>query len=159
MKATQTTSFRPGNKPLIVWDGNCGFCKYWILKWKVLTQDKIAFATYQEIVPQLEDMEEQTFRNAVQLIMPDGTVYGGAAAAFKSMAIGANFNLFDTLYSQLALFRKVSDWGYQWIADHRPFMYKLSTFLFGKNPLRPSYGGVLSVALLALSGIGLRALL
>jgi predicted DCC family thiol-disulfide oxidoreductase YuxK len=159
MKPTQYTSFRPGSKPLIVWDGTCGFCKYWILKWKVITKDKIDYATYQETAPLIEDMEVDTFKRAVQMIMPDGRVYSGAAAAFKSMTLGADFKLFEKLYNQSGLFRKVSDMIYQWITEHRPFMYKLTTFLFGKNPLRPAYKGLLSLALLVIAGAGLGALL
>lgn len=41
------------------------------------------------------------------------------------------------LYNKVGIFRWASDWFYNWISKHRPFMYKLTTAMFGKNPAKP----------------------
>ena len=30
-------------KPILIYDGNCGFCKKWVQRWKVLTEDKVDY--------------------------------------------------------------------------------------------------------------------
>jgi len=38
----------PPSKPLLLWDGECDFCRLWIERWKEITAGKIDYATYQE---------------------------------------------------------------------------------------------------------------
>ncbi|MCC4212464.1 hypothetical protein LLW17_07030 [Leeuwenhoekiella sp. Mr9] len=38
-------------------------------------------------------------------------------------------------YTQNATFRKLSDHGYNFIAKHRPAMFKLTKMMFGSDPL------------------------
>jgi predicted DCC family thiol-disulfide oxidoreductase YuxK len=36
-------------RPLLIYDGDCGFCNYWVRYWQKLTGDRVAYAPYQEI--------------------------------------------------------------------------------------------------------------
>ena len=41
------------DKPVLIYDGNCGFCKIWIEYWKTLTADAIVYAASQNVGPRL----------------------------------------------------------------------------------------------------------
>ena len=42
----------PREKPLLVYDGNCGFCRLWIDRWRVITGDRLLYAPFQEAAEQ-----------------------------------------------------------------------------------------------------------
>lgn len=136
MEQPQYTDYAPTGKPLLIWDGNCGFCKYWIIKWKQFAGDTVEFDTYQNVASRFKDLPESDFKKAVHLVDTNGRIYRGAAAAFHSIALNKKMSWLDKLYQKSALFRQISENVYKWIADHRPFMYQLSVKLFGKNPAR-----------------------
>ena len=39
-------------RPLLIYDGDCGFCNYWVRYWQKLTGDRVAYAPYQETAAQ-----------------------------------------------------------------------------------------------------------
>ena len=39
-------------RPLLIYDGDCGFCKYLVRYWQKLTGDRVAYAPYQETAAQ-----------------------------------------------------------------------------------------------------------
>ncbi|MDN3725462.1 DCC1-like thiol-disulfide oxidoreductase family protein [Aequorivita sp. SDUM287046] len=131
----QRTAFPPLEKPMMVWDGECGFCKYWITHWKSKTADRLDYRTYQEVAGNFPDIPLKEFKKASRLIELDGTVYSGPDSAYKS------FTYFKTedfrwhrWYSKDNWFTWLSDRGYNFIAKHRSFMFPLSKIFFGKNP-------------------------
>lgn len=128
------TAHPPKFKPLLVYDGNCGFCKYWIIKWKRLTYDHIDYSPYQKVLNQFEDIPEHHFKEAVRFINLDGTVGNGPEAAFQTLKYKKRYRFLHRWYAKYTWFQKLSDFGYQWVADHRNFLFKVSRFLFGKKP-------------------------
>ena len=38
----------PGQRPLLVYDGDCGFCRKWVRRWQLRTGDRADYAPYQE---------------------------------------------------------------------------------------------------------------
>lgn len=133
------TNYPPSYKPLMVWDGRCGFCHYWVIRWKMATDDKIDYAPYQEAAGLFPDIPRDRFKEAVRLIDIDGRVYNGPEAAFRSYFIGDKMLWLERLYRENRIFRNISDHGYQWISNHRPFMYNLTISMFGKNPAKLKY--------------------
>ena len=35
------------SKPILVYDGECGFCRRWIERWRVVTGDRVVYLPYQ----------------------------------------------------------------------------------------------------------------
>ena len=124
----------PPEKPILIWDGQCGFCKYWVIRWKMMTGNKVEYAPFQEVAKKFPDIEERHFRQAARLIEPSGRIYDGPEAAYKTLTYAHRWTFLYDWYQKNALFRHLSDHAYQWIADHRPFMGKLTVGLFGKDP-------------------------
>lgn len=135
---TQHTAFRP-DKPLLVWDGDCGFCKYWVIRWKKMTGEHIVYRPYQEMLDTIRDIPESEFRKAAQLIDRDGSVHSGAAAAYKALSYAGRWRFLYSMYTSSGLFRSISDRGYRFVANHRTGLYKVTVAMFGKNPARLRY--------------------
>ena len=133
------TSFLP-KRPMMVWDGECNFCKYWISIWKSKTGENISYETYQNVITDIPDIQEQFFEKAVRLIELDGRIFGGPDAAFRSMLYYKTpVGLWHRLYHRFWLFRKISDYGYKFVTEHRTFMLTLSKMMFGSNPLERKF--------------------
>lgn len=128
------------NKSTIVYDGNCGFCKYWLVKWKRITnQDKLNFEylSFQENHSLFPDIPLERFKEAVQLIESDGKVYSGPSAAFYSLHLANKYLILNRWYVSKKWFQKWSDRAYQFIATNRDTFFIISKLLFGSNPARP----------------------
>ena len=72
--------------PLLVFDGDCLFCRSWVEYWKDLTGDQVGYSSFQEVGERFPQVSHQQFRSAVQLILPDGEVRSGAHAVFTTLA-------------------------------------------------------------------------
>lgn len=149
------TDFPPKETPLMVYDGNCGFCKYWIIKWKALTKESVNYAPYQRVMTHFKDVPVDYFKTAVRLILPNGDVISGPAAAYYSNQNNWIFSRLYKVYLKSPAFRKSSNRLYQWIADNRKLMYQISVRCFGKNPRKVRHYWLLYLVaiILAISGI------
>lgn len=122
---------------MMVWDGECGFCKYWITNWKSKTDAQIDYRTLQEVAKQFKDIPLKEFKKASRLIEPDGAVYSGPDSAYRSFLYFKNTNPpWHRWYSQYKLFSFPSDHTYNFIAKNRSFMFSLTKLFFGRNPER-----------------------
>ncbi|MEX0966509.1 MAG: DCC1-like thiol-disulfide oxidoreductase family protein [Bacteroidia bacterium] len=133
----RTTKFAPENKALMIWDGDCGFCHYWVLRWKKITNDAIDYAPFQEVAPAFKDIDESVFRESVVLVEPDGTYYINAAAPFRSFTYGKKWGWLYSLYESSGAFAALSDRIYRLISNNRPSLMKVTIATFGKNPASP----------------------
>jgi len=77
------------SKPLLIYDGRCGFCKIWIDYWRKLTGDRVEYAASQDVGEQYPQITKKEFSEAVQLVRPDGSVAGGALGCGLPAAGGA----------------------------------------------------------------------
>lgn len=124
-------------KPLLIWDGECGFCHYWVIRWKVMTGEAVDYESYQEAGGHFPSISEEEFRRAAFLIEPGGAAYRGMGAAYRTFTYDGRWGFLFSLYQRSALFRKSSARLYRWIARHRPLMFRLTRLLWGKNPANP----------------------
>src|SRR5438105_799982 len=85
-------------KPLLVYDGDCGFCKRWVVRWRAATGDAVDYAPYQTVAARFPHIPLLAFRQAVHLLEPDGRVTRGAAAAFRSFKLARRSRWLDWAY-------------------------------------------------------------
>lgn len=129
------TEFPPKEKPMMVWDGECGFCKYWITNWKSKTDGRIDYRTFQEVAERYKDIPLKEFKKASRLIEPDGSVFSGPDSAYRSFHYIKNTSSpWHRWYSHYKIFNSLSDHTYNFIAKNRSSMFKLTKIFFGKNP-------------------------
>jgi predicted DCC family thiol-disulfide oxidoreductase YuxK len=116
-------------KALLIYDGDCSFCKYWIGRWKARTGDKIVYKPYQEMPEGYFGIAKRDFQRGVQFISPEGVHYSNARAVFEVLAIGGNSN-WRWLYHRLPLANKIFELKYRFIANNRNFFFKLTRLFF-----------------------------
>lgn len=68
------------NRPVVVYDGSCGFCRKSVLRLKRWDRDdRIDLLSLQDDrAPALTRRSPEALRRAAHVVLPDGTVYAGA---------------------------------------------------------------------------------
>src|SRR5881275_2683498 len=61
----------PPPKPLMIWDGECHFCKRWIERWQEITAGKVDYVTYQQAAHRFPEIPIEQFQRAVALELFD----------------------------------------------------------------------------------------
>jgi len=131
---------RPASpRPLLIYDGDCGFCGYWARYWQKLTGDRVEYRPYQEVAPQYPTIAQADFQRAVQFIAPDGHHASAAEASFLTLSHARGKGFWLALYRHLPGFAAVSEWVYAIIAAHRPAFFRISLLLWGRNPEPPRF--------------------
>jgi predicted DCC family thiol-disulfide oxidoreductase YuxK len=129
----------PSNVPLLVFDGDCSFCRIWIGFWKRLTGNRVAYAPYQEVAAQFPQVPPENFKRAVQLILPDGEMLSAAHAVLRSLADVPDYAWMLWAYHHVPGFATIAEWLYRRIAAHRSLFYHVTVFLWGKQLEPASY--------------------
>jgi predicted DCC family thiol-disulfide oxidoreductase YuxK len=118
------------DRPCLIWDGDCGFCRRSVQQLRALTAERVEYEPYQTAHLRFPTIPIESFRRAVHLVEPDGTVSRGAEAVFRTLA-HAGRSLPLTAYRHLPGFAALSEWGYRQVADHRNLASRLVSLLFG----------------------------
>src|SRR5713101_2761919 len=121
------------SKPLLIYDGDCGFCTYWARYWQNLTGDRISYAPYQEAAQRFPKIPLAEFQRAVQYIAPDGKIASAAEASFLTLSHARGKGVWLELYRRLPGFAAISERVYAFIAAHRPAFHRLSLGLWGRD--------------------------
>ncbi len=127
----------PRDRPLLVFDGDCAFCRFWLERWKSTLGDRVDDAPYQEIDTEHEGLPELDFAEAVVLVARDGEIHRGARAVFEALSLAPGRAWPRALYRRLPGFAAASEWSYRWIARHRGAASRLTRWGVGPDP-RPS---------------------
>jgi predicted DCC family thiol-disulfide oxidoreductase YuxK len=129
----------PPPKPLLIWDGECDFCRLWIERWREITAAKVDYATYQEAAERFPEIPLDHWTRAMALIKPDGNVFSAADALYQSLAYRRSRRWLAWTYDNLPGFAAMSETGYSFIARHRNFASAVTRLLWGKDVGRPTY--------------------
>jgi predicted DCC family thiol-disulfide oxidoreductase YuxK len=127
-----------GTRPLLVYDGDCGFCGYWARYWQKLTGESVSYRPYQEVASQYSAIPTAAFQRAVQYFTPDGQHRASAAeASFLTLSHARGKGIWLALYRKLPGFAALSELTYAFIAAHRAAFYRISLILWGRDPAPP----------------------
>ncbi len=147
---------KPPEKPIMVWDGECGFCKYWVTVWHKNTEDRLQYEKYQDVHERFRSIPLKEFKKASRMIETDGQVFSGPDSAYRSfMYFRSPIKYPHRWYHKYKFFKSLSDHTYNWIAKHRPFMFKLTKLFWGPDPQnsKPFWLGWLLVLILIFFGL------
>ena len=126
-------------KPLLIYDGDCRFCRRWIERWRGITGDRVEYAPYQEVSSRFPQIAKEEFRSAVQLVESDGKIYRAAEAVFRSLATVPARRWLLWSYSRIPGVRWLTEFFYRLVARHRAFFSKVTYFFWGDDVRRSSY--------------------
>jgi lipase maturation factor 1 len=122
--------------PLVIFDGRCGFCRIWIEYWRIITRDRVTYATSQEVGGLYPQIRPEDFGQSVQLVLPDGAVMRGARAVFVTLTYARGMAWLLWAYEHVPGFAPATEAAYRLIAAHRTFFYHLTRVTFGQR-VRP----------------------
>jgi predicted DCC family thiol-disulfide oxidoreductase YuxK len=129
----------PPPKPLMIWDGECHFCKRWIERWREITAGKVDYATYQEAAARFPEIPIEQFKRAVAFIEPDGEAFFAAEAVYRSLRYRSSKKWLTWSYDHVPGFAVISETAYQFIARHRGLGSTFTRLLWGKDVRPPTY--------------------
>ncbi|MBA4150689.1 MAG: lipase maturation factor family protein [Verrucomicrobia bacterium] len=130
----------PPEKPLIVFDGDCGFCTLWVRRWEQTTAGDVQFLPSQDptISERFPEIPKEKFETSVQLVQKNGEVYSGSEAVFRGLAEGCSkWPL--RFYEKVPGFAPVSEAVYGMVSRNRQFFSALTRLMWGKHVERPTY--------------------
>lgn len=130
----------PRTKPVLIYDGECGFCKKWIALWQRLTGDSLDYGPSQELSKEFPQIPVATFDQSVVLVFPSGKILKGAEAVFASLSqahSGWLARLLWKAHTSIPVFRRIVEWAYRLVARRRIFFSHLTYWLLG-DELEPS---------------------
>ena len=127
-------------KPILYWDGDCGFCRRWVERWRSTTGDAVEYRTLQGAPAEVIAASGGEKLERIVLARPDGTLATGAAAALTSLAPhDTDARWMFAAYRHVPFFRPIAEACYRWIAEHRGFSAKLTSLLWGRSTEKPTY--------------------
>ena len=124
-----------------------------------MTDDAVDYLPFQDaqISTRFPEIPREQFEKSVQLIEPDGAVFSGAQAVFRSMAKNPKRRWPVHLYQASPFFAGITERAYEFVANHRMAFSLITRTLWGKHVERPDYRLTRWIFLRALGAIYLVA--
>jgi predicted DCC family thiol-disulfide oxidoreductase YuxK len=148
---------QPPAKPLMLFDGDCHFCRRWIERWRETTGGAVDYSPFQEAAAQFPEISREACERAVQLVATDGRVFSGAEAVFRSLGHGGGPKWPARCYEKVPGVAPVTELAYRAVAKNRMLASYGTRLLWGKDVRRPTYSVARQVFLRALGLIFLIA--
>jgi predicted DCC family thiol-disulfide oxidoreductase YuxK len=115
-------------KPLVVYDGDCAFCKAWVGYSRHRTKSKVNYEPFQKLSKDYSHIPLSDFKKSVQLIDRDEKIYSGAEAIYRILRYGSGWmwKVAVWKYKKVPGFAGFSEWMYRVVVNHRSFFFKLA---------------------------------
>jgi predicted DCC family thiol-disulfide oxidoreductase YuxK len=126
-------------KPVLIFDGDCGICRYWVNYWQTLTGDSVDYQPYQEAAGNYPDISVDEFRRSIQFITAAGEVCSGAQAVYVLLKGHFPYSFYLLLYRYLPGFAFLAEWAYTFFSRHRGLLGFISHVLWGRKLEAPKY--------------------
>ena len=147
---------RQVDRPLVIIDGDCGFCRRTAERMREITGDRADYAPSQEVGGDFPSILPEEFAREFKLVEPDGHVTGGAEAACRLLFVGGQSpwsGLPLWVYRTLPGARWAADAGYRFVAEHRMFFSALVRWGWGNDLRRATFSSARTWFLRALGAV------
>ncbi|MCP3099687.1 lipase maturation factor family protein [Myxococcus sp. K15C18031901] len=127
-------AFDPSPRPLVFYDGDCGFCRRWVARWSARTQGRVRFLPGSDWRRRLLGISSKDMRGAMQLVEPSGRLSRGAEAAFRALTWSPRWT--TRVAARLGLLPGVLQAArgvYGVIARNRTAASRVDRWLFGRS--------------------------
>ncbi|HJT80611.1 MAG TPA: lipase maturation factor family protein [Chthoniobacterales bacterium] len=138
----RSEQFRVSNPPpeaILIWDGDCRFCRLWVERWRVVSGNRVDDATFQQAAERFPEIPRQQFERAVVYIDTGGHVFTGAAAIFRSVESRFSRRWLAWSYDHVPGFGGISEFVYGIVARHRQASSAITGLLWGSDVRPPTY--------------------
>src|SRR5579864_8689398 len=117
--------------PMLVFDGDCSFCRAWVDYWRRLTGERVLYTPCQEIGSRFPNLSQKDFAAAVSLFLPTGEVRIAAHAVFSLLNFVSGKRWMLWMYVQIPGFALIAELLYRVVARHRSLAYWTTRALWG----------------------------
>lgn len=128
-------------KALMIYDGDCNFCKFWIIRWQRSTVGRVEYVASQDsrVAEQFPELTREQFEGSVQFIETDGCIYSGAEAVFRSLTYTRFWGWTLWMYQHVPGAAPITEWAYHFVARRREAFSFLTRVLWGREGALPTY--------------------
>jgi predicted DCC family thiol-disulfide oxidoreductase YuxK len=108
------------NLPVLIYDGHCNFCRRQASRVSALSGGRLKLESFHDagVLERYPGLTHEACEEAMQLVLPDGRIFAGAAAAAEAFRLNPAFGGLGVLY-YLPGVRQLSDAVYRWVARNR----------------------------------------
>ncbi|MBM43774.1 MAG: membrane protein [Phycisphaerae bacterium] len=121
----------PSPFPVVIFDGDCRFCRRWVRRYWNLKHEGIAWSSLENARSHFPDVPEENFRKSLHVIEPDGTIRTRAAACYRVLQLVGLRAWPLWFHEHVPLARRVGDAFYSLISRHRRAADRASSMLHG----------------------------
>jgi len=129
----------PSSHPLLIYDGDCGFCRGRVARWRALTGNRAEYKSFQELAALPAGLNAEALRESVHWIEPSGAVYRGAAAVFRLQAHAGRKRWALWCYEHLPGAAPLCEAAYQTVARHRGAVTRAERLCIGDGAPQRSF--------------------
>jgi predicted DCC family thiol-disulfide oxidoreductase YuxK len=126
----------PAPRPVLIYDGECSFCRAWVDFWRSLTGDALEYLPFQQASKRFPDVPLEDCRKAVQFITPEGR-FPGAEGVCRFLAGVPGYRWLFWCYRFIPGFAALASLTYRFIANHRSPAWRFTRALWGEH-IRPA---------------------
>jgi len=127
----------PPERPVVIYDGECGFCRRWVARAKPKLRGRIDFLPSQAAGDPFPEIPREALAEAVQLIDTDGSVKKGAAAILRAMSARPTGKAGWWCYRHVPGVAPVAERMYRFVAGHRRFFSSAVGWISGPHEEPP----------------------
>ncbi len=142
MPKDQTPASAPTpQRPVILYDGDCGFCRRSVLMARRLTGGRVDFVASQsdECAARFPQIPRSALDESVHLVETDGRVTRGAEAVVRALATNPWWRAPAAIYKRSRLASAAMERAYGFVARHRHWFSRV-TRPFLPDDSRPGAG-------------------
>ena len=135
---TNLVTFKPP-RPILVWDGECNFCRLCAERFNSHRENKVDLIPYQSLHQKWPQAPTEDYASAVYLFTPAGKSYRAAAAIYRFYAEYPWRGWAYWAYKRFLWFAALSEWGYRFVANNRKTFARLARIFWGKSLVLSTY--------------------
>jgi predicted DCC family thiol-disulfide oxidoreductase YuxK len=131
----------PPPKPVLIFDGDCNFCRRWVSRWRETTGERIEYIPFQNpgVAERFPELAHDQCEQAVQLIDTDGSVHSAAEAVFRALAVAPRHRWPLWLYQHFPGVAPLTEFFYRSVAKHRTGFSWFTRLLWGQHVEQPTH--------------------
>jgi lipase maturation factor 1 len=120
-----------GHQAVLIFDGDCGFCRAWVAYWKNGTGERVRYLAFQQLGEEFPELSREELASSIKVLLPNGEVRSGAYAVFTALASLPARRRTLWLYEHLPGAPAICEAVYGAIARHRSLAFQVTRLLWG----------------------------
>jgi predicted DCC family thiol-disulfide oxidoreductase YuxK len=159
---SDTRSIEPAPaRPVLVYDGDCRFCRMWIERWRDATGDSVEYLAQQspECASRFPQLDPVALQEAVHRVDTEGRVTRGAEAVLQTLADAPGWGRVARLGLESPVFLGIAEQLYRVVARNRVVFSTATRGLWGDSVRRPQWWVSREIFLVGLAAVHLVAFL